>query len=163
MCCCTAQLSNCRLLVTTVTGAMTVYCSAVLANKCRCHLRCPGWSGCLSADSSVVYLKPYYDAMGGWDPPSSIEEDRKAGRKPKARLPFVWVMIYRHLSGNGNHPRPFDHGLVDNLNMFLFAKKPYIHKVVIRPMELDRRHDHLSETVWSIMHRSGQHDALHAL
>lgn len=97
--------------------------------------------------SSVQYLQPYYDAMGGWDPPPDIEEERKAGRKSKARLPFVWVMIYRHLSGKEYHPRPFDHGLVQNLNWFLFAKKPYVHRVAFRPAEADTRRNDSTQTV----------------
>ena len=92
-----------------------------------------GASTLSSADSSVQYLQPYYDAMEGWDPPADIEEERKAGRNSKARLPFVWVMFYRHLCGTGCHPRPFDRGIVDNLNLFWFAKKPCVHKVVGRP------------------------------
>ena len=95
----------------------------------------------------MVYLQPYYDAMGGWDPPPDIEEERKAGRKSKARLPFVWVMIYRHLSGKGQHPRPFDYGLVQNLNQFLFARKPLVHRVAFKPAEPDTRHDHSPQTV----------------
>lgn len=95
----------------------------------------------------MQYLQPYYDAMGGWDPPPDIEEERKAGRKSKARLPFVWVMIYRHLSGKEYHPRPFDHGLVQNLNWFLFAKKPYVHRVAFRPAEADTRRDDSLQTV----------------
>ena len=89
---------------------------------------------CVAADSSVQYLQPYYAAMDDWDPPPDDEEERKAGRKRKARVPFVWLLIYRHLSGSsGQHPRPFDHGIAENLNLFLFAKKPYAHQVTGRP------------------------------
>lgn len=82
-----------------------------------------------AADSSVQYLQPYYDALDIWDPPPNIAEERKAGRKRAPHLPFVWLLVYRHLSGSGYHPRPFDHGIIENLNLFLFAKKPYAYQV----------------------------------
>lgn len=92
-------------------------------------------STCLVADSSVQYLQPYYHALDYWNPPPDDEEERKAGRKRRARLPFVWLLIYRHLSGSGCHPRPFDHGLAANLNLFLYATKPHAHQAEFRPAQ----------------------------
>lgn len=103
------------------------------------RLTAPAQCWLVATDSSVQYLRPYYDAMEHWDPPPDDEEERKAGRKRKARVPFVWLLIYRHLSGSGHHPRPFDHGMVENLNLFLFAKKPYAHRVHIQAGEAANR------------------------
>ena len=92
-----------------------------------------------AADSSVQYLQPYYDALDDWDPPPDDEEERKAGRKRVFHLPFVWLLVYRHLSGSGCHPRPFDRGIVENLNLFMFAKKPYAHQVQFQPTGTPQR------------------------
>lgn len=94
---------------------------------------------CAAADSSVQYLQPYYHALDNWDPPPDEKEEQKAGRKRKARLPFVWLLIYRHLSGSGYHPRPFDHGVAENLNLFLFSEKPYAHQTEFRPAQASNR------------------------
>ncbi|KAL3139572.1 hypothetical protein ABBQ38_003892 [Trebouxia sp. C0009 RCD-2024] len=89
--------------------------------------------------SSVQYLQPYYDALDSWDPPTDDAEERKAGRKRVFHLPLVWLLVYRHLSGSGCHPRPFDHGVIENLNLFLFAKKPYAHEVQCQPTGAQHR------------------------
>lgn len=97
------------------------------------------------ADSSVSYLKPYYDMIPDWQPPLDPQAERMAGRKPKPRLPVVWVMIYRHLSGKGSHPRPFDQGAVKNLEQFFFRKKPCDHTAQFQPGDMTRAHADLGQ------------------
>ena len=89
-----------------------------------------------AADSSVPYLKPYYDRLPDWQPPLDPRVKPVSGQKREARLPVGWVMGYRHLSGKGYHPRPFDQGVSKNLEHFFFTPKPYCHKAQFEPGDM---------------------------
>lgn len=131
-----------RLLVQAahLSGGKVVHNIPCRQFSCSLPYNCPKFtplitSCCLllHADSSVPYLKPYYDELRDWQPPSDPLVKPMPGQKRKARLPVGWVMVYRHLSGKGSHPRPFDQGLSKNLELFFFTPKPCVHKAQFEP------------------------------
>lgn len=72
------------------------------------------------AGPEVSYLAPFYDFYTG-------------PRYPLLRGNHMQLLLMRYLMRQPA-PTPFSQGVVDNLNIFLFAPKPYDYKLREQPM-----------------------------